>query len=275
MVTHVHTQAGDDIKYLVFDIESVPDGRLIKMVRNPGEDIPEEEAVNAFRKELLENSDGMSDFIPVTFHYPVSICVAKVRNDFTLAEVVSLDAPQHRPREMVRLFWLGAEKLYSEASLVTFNGRGFDIPLLELMAFRYGFTVKRHMKDKFGTRFRFGTRHIDLHDWLSNYNAIRMNGGLNLLAKVLGKPGKTETSGDQVHEMFRQGKMKEINDYCVQDVLDTYFVFLRTRVLLGELGIDAEQDIVRRTRDFLFVNKEKVSAYESYLKNWGDWEPWP
>lgn len=271
----IQPQPQDDVKYLVFDIESVPDGRLIKMVRHPGEDISEEEAVAAFQKELLANSGGMSEFIPVTFQYPVSICVAKVRGDFSLVEVVSLDAPQHRAREMVRLFWHGTEKLYGEAALVSFNGRGFDIPLLELMAFRYGLTVKRHMRDKFGTRFRFGTRHIDLHDWLSNYNAVRMNGGLNLLAKALGKPGKTETSGDQVHEMHRQGKLKEINDYCIQDVLDTYFVFLRTRVLLGELGLEAEQEIVQKTRDYLFVNKEKVGAYDHYLKNWGDWTPWP
>ena len=103
------------------------------------------------------------------------------------------------------------------------------------------------MKDKFGSRFRFGTRHFDVHDWLSNYSAIRMNGGLNLLAKVIGKPGKMETKGDEVYDMYCAGKVKEINDYCMHDVLDTYFVFLRTRVLLGELTIDREQKARKRS----------------------------
>jgi 3'-5' exonuclease len=267
---------GDDIHYLVFDVESVPDARLIRMVKYPGEEIDEQTAVRKLQEEILQQSNGTTDFIPVTFHYPIVICVAKVRQDLSLMEIVSLDFPALRPAEMVRLFWHGVENLYGAASLVTFNGRGFDVPLLELMAFRYGYPVKRHFKDKFGSRFRFaGTRHIDLHDWLSNYGAIRMNGGLNLLAKVLGKPGKTETSGDQVHGMFLQGKIKEINDYCMHDVLDTYFVFLRSRVMQGEISVTREQDIVRKTREYLVENSARVPAYESYLKNWGDWVPWP
>ncbi len=265
----------DEIKYLVFDIESVPDTRLIKMVKYPSLDIDEAEAVKKFQEEILVNSDGASYFIPVTFQYPVAICVAKVKEDFSLAEIVLLDSPEYRPREMVRLFWHGVEHIYGEASLVSFNGRGFDIPLLELMAYRYGVTVKRHFRDKFGSRFRFGTKHIDLHDWLSNYGAIKMQGGLNMLAKLLGKPGKMETTGDAVYDMFLEGKIKEINEYCVHDVLDTYFVFLRSRVILGELPLAREQALVAAAKEFITVNQEKMPAFKLYLKNWGDWDPWP
>ena len=59
------------------------------------------------------------------------------------------------------------------------------------MAFRYGFTVKGILEIN-GLAETGCTKHIDLQDWLSNYNAIRMNGGLNLLAKVLGKPGRCQ-----------------------------------------------------------------------------------
>jgi predicted PolB exonuclease-like 3'-5' exonuclease len=83
----------------------------------------------------------------VTFQYPVSICVAKVGEKFNLGEMVSLDFPMFRPGEMTRLFWDGVENSYPEASLVSFNGRGFDIPLLELMAYRYGVPLKRQLKD--------------------------------------------------------------------------------------------------------------------------------
>ncbi|HDP79270.1 MAG TPA: 3'-5' exonuclease [Spirochaetes bacterium] len=263
------------IKYLVFDVESVPDTRLIKMVKYPGMDITEQEAVKRFQEEILTNSGGASYFIPVTFQYPIAVCVAKVRADFSLDDVVLLDEPEFRTREMVRLFWHGIENLYGDASLVTFNGRGFDIPLLELMAFRYGFTIKRHMRDKFGSRYRFGTKHIDLHDWLSNFNAIKMQGGLNLLAKVLGKPGKMETTGDEVYDMFLEGKIREINDYCSYDVLDTYFVFLRSRVMLGELAIQKEQELVQAARRFINENQGRFPAFKTYNDNWGDWDPWP
>ena len=264
-----------DVKYLVFDVESVPDARLIKKVRYPEDDVDENGAVRKFQSEILDGSGGTTDFIPVTFQYPVSICIAKIREDFTLADIVTLDRPQYRTSEMVRLFWHGVENLYNHASLVTFNGRGFDIPLLELMAFRYGLTVKRHFVDKWAGRNRYSTKHIDLQDWLSNYNAIRMNGGLNLLAKVLGKPGKMSTKGNEVYDMFLEGKIQEINDYCIHDVLDTYFIFLRTRVLMGELTIDKEQEIVRQTKDYIEKNIGRIPALQEYHDNWGDWVPWP
>ncbi len=265
----------EEVKYLVFDIESIPDGKLVKKVKYYDQDITESEAVLKYQEEILANTNGTTNFIPVTFHFPISICIAKVRHDFTLKEVVLLDEPEFRSDEMVRLFWNGIENQYKDASLVTFNGRGFDIPLLELMAFRYGFTAKRHFKDKFASRFRFGTKHIDVHDWMSNYNAIRMTGGLNLLAKILGKPGKMEAKGDEVYDMYLEGRVQEINDYCIHDVLDTYFVFLRTRVMIGELKLEREQDIVKSSYEYLEDNKEKIPAFEMYLENWGSWDPWP
>jgi len=264
-----------ETQYLVFDVETVPDSRLIKMTRYPEEDLDGTAVIRKYQQEILEQNNGTSDFIPVTYQYPVSICIAKIREDFTLQDVVCLDEPKFRAAEMVRLFWLGIEDLYNHASMVTFNGRGFDIPLLELMAYRYGYTAKRHFKDKFAGRNRFGTKHIDLQDWLSNYNAIRMNGGLNLLAKILGKPGKMSTKGSEVFDMFLEGKLQEINDYCIHDVLDTYFVFLRTRVLLGEMTINREQDIVRQAKDFIAGNIERIPALKEYHENWGDWVPWP
>ena len=264
-----------DAKYLVVDVESVPDSKLISRVKYPGENIDAREAVRRFQDELLESSGGVSEFIPVTFQYPVSICVAKVRADFSLIDLICLDDPEFRTDEMVRLFWLGVEDVYDGASLVTYNGRGFDIPLLELMAYRYGYSAKRHFRDKFAGRYRFGVKHIDLQDWLSNYGAIRMNGGLNLLAKVIGKPGKILTKGSEVYGMFLDGKLREINDYCMHDVLDTYFVFLRSRVLIGEFSIHREQDIVKSAKNFLELNQERIPAIKGYLANWGDWEPWP
>jgi 3'-5' exonuclease len=264
-----------DIKYLVFDIESVPDGCLIRKVRYPKEDLSEAEAIERYKSELLDSSNGVSDFIPVTFQYPVSLCIAKVDGDFRIREIVALDDPEFRAAEITRQFWYGVEVFYQKSSLVTFNGRGFDVPLMELMAYRYGIQLKRHMTDKFGTRFRHGTKHIDLQEVLSNYTAIRMNGGLNLLSKVLGKPGKMETKGSEVHDLFKENRLRDITNYCIHDVLDTYFVFLRTRVMFGELTIDKEQEIVSQTKVFLEENKNNNPAFPIYLDNWGDWNPWP
>ena len=112
-------------------------------------------------------------------------------------------------------------------------------------------------------------------DWCTNYGAIRLSGGLNLLSKLLGKPGKMEVTGKKVYPMWRDGKIAEINDYCLCDTLDTYFVFLRTRVLAGAISLDEEQALIRRTKDWLRSQTGDFPALADYVSHWGDWHPWP
>jgi hypothetical protein len=251
--------------FLVVDTESVPDGDLLGKVKYPGEEIGPEDAVARAQEEARQTSYTGSDFIPVSFHVPVAVCVVRVANDFSLQAVTCLDAPHFRSREIVRKFWLGVE-LYTKAKLVTFNGRGFDMPMLELAAFRHGLSLKDYCQRN---RNRFGGNHLDLLDWLTNYGACRLVGGLNLLAKMLGKPGKMEVAGDQVYRLYQEGRYQDINDYCMFDTLDTYFVFLRTRVLTGDLALEQEHDLARQAREFLEGKVKELPALGQYLENWG------
>jgi len=123
--------------FLVFDTESVPDGKLIRQVRYAEEALTAEEAVAKAQAEARERSRDNSDFLPVTFQVPIAVCVLRVDQDFRIQALTALDSPQFRTREIVQGFWRGVAR-YSRARLVTFNGRGFDLPLMELAAFRYG-----------------------------------------------------------------------------------------------------------------------------------------
>ena len=222
----------DGPRFLILDTESVPDGRLLGLVRYSGDGLTEAEAIARAQKEAQERSASGSDFLPVTFQYPVAVCVLRVGADFRIQSIRCLDAPEFRPAEIVRKFWQGVA-LYPRAKLVSFNGRSFDLPLLEFAAFRYGCCGQAHFQNN---RNRYGGNHLDLLDWLTNYGACRLAGGLNLLSKILGKPGKMQIAGDQVYSLYLQGKKQVINDYCMFDTLDTYFVFLRTRVMAGEIS---------------------------------------
>jgi predicted PolB exonuclease-like 3'-5' exonuclease len=257
--------------FLVLDTESVPDGRLLGLVKYPEEDLDPREAVSRAQAEARERSRDSSDFLPVSFHYPVAVCVARVGPDFRLQALTGLDAPQFRPGEMVKAFWRGVAGRYKSAKLVTFNGRGFDLPLLELAAFRYGCSAHEYF---YRSRNRYNG-HIDLLDWLSNYGGCRLAGGLNLLSKILGKPGKMAIAGDQVYAMYQEGRLQEINDYCMFDTLDTYFVFLRTRVLTGDLTLEQEHRVVLGAKAWLISKVPELPALQKYLDNWGDWSPWP
>jgi hypothetical protein len=259
--------------YLIFDTESVPDGVLLAKAKYAGLDLSPETAIERAQAEARQSSPSGSDFLPVTYQVPVSVCIAKVGKDLRLQSLGPIGAPDYRPAQLVHDFWKGV--LHYKARLVTFNGRGFDLPLLELGAFRYGVAAPAYFASKSEWRSRFGTGHIDLHEFLSNSGAIRLVGGLNLLSKLLGKPGKVEASGDKVYEMYRNGQIQEINDYCCFDVLDTYFVFLRTRVLLGEITLEQEQALVGETKGWLESRVEAQPYLGRYLERWGDWSPWP
>ena len=122
------------IKYLVFDIETAVDGKLVADLRYTGEGLSPREV-----QAELEQERG-STFIPHTFHVPVAVVVAKVTGDSRLADLVALDAPDNRPHVLTRDFWRGWER-YKKPTLITFNGRTFDVPVLEMAAFRYGLSI--------------------------------------------------------------------------------------------------------------------------------------
>jgi predicted PolB exonuclease-like 3'-5' exonuclease len=176
-------------------------------------------------------------------------------------------------------FWRGWER-YRRPTLVSFNGRGFDLPMLELAAFRYGvslpgwFLARAKSSDQPRNRYNI-TAHIDLMELLTNFGSSRFVGGLNLAANLLGKPGKMDVQGHMVQDLFNAGRLADINDYCRCDVLDTYFVFLRTRVLIGELSLDKEQELITAAKAWLESRAAEGNGFRMYLDRWGDWpNPW-
>jgi predicted PolB exonuclease-like 3'-5' exonuclease len=263
------------VVHLVFDVESVADGDLVSKVRYPGANLSPEQAIATYQDELMEQRG--TTFIPHTFQIPIAVVIAKVAADLSLIDIVSLDEPEFRPHIMTEKFWRGWE-IYHHPQWVTFNGRTFDIPLMELAAFRYGISLPKWFKsDGYKTpRNRYNSdAHLDLQDVLTNYGAARCNGGLNLIAQLLGKPGKMGLTGDQVQKQHDDGNKMAISDYCRCDVLDTYFVFLRTQVLLGKLTLGREIELIESSKHWIEERSDSCEAYSSYLENWDEWEnPW-
>jgi hypothetical protein len=266
----------DKPAYLIFDIETVADGRLIQRVRYPElKELTPEEAVAKQRVELLEKSGGKSDFIPYTFQLPVSIAIAKVAGDYGLIEVTTIDRPKFRPQVITRNFWKGWQA-YGQPTLVTFNGRFFDIPVLEMCAYRYGIAVPSWYNAPGNTysqpRNRFNTAaHLDLQDFIGNQGATQVNGGLNLCAQLLGKPGKMDTKGNMVQDLWERGERERIDDYCMCDALDTYFVFLRTRVLCGMITVERERQLVEQAKRWIESASGHNLALAEYLRHFQFW----
>ena len=264
----------EKIAHLIFDVESVADGDLISKVRYPGAGLSPEEAIATYQDELMEQRG--TTFIPHTFQIPVAVVIAKVASDLRLIDVVSLDEGEFRPHVITENFWRGWE-LYKHPQWVTFNGRSFDMPLMELAAFRYGISLPSWFKSEGyrAPRNRYNTdAHLDLQDLLTNFGAARCNGGLNLVAQLLGKPGKMDLTGDQVQQQHDQGNAAAISDYCRCDVLDTYFVFLRSQVLMGKIAIDEEMALVDAAKNWIIQRADQNDSYRAYLDRWSGWQNW-
>lgn len=263
------------LKYLVFDIETVVDSSLLKRIHFPESDLNPQECLKEFVGQL--EAQGKSTFVPSTFHLPISLAFAGVNEQFDLIGITTLDRPQFRPQEIIKQFWKIWQSRH-HPTLVSYNGRGFDIPVLEQGAFRYGVGVgawfNQNGPSYQQSRNRYNSNsHFDLMDFLSNFGASRSEGGLNLYASLLGKPGKLDTKGSMVQELWEEGEHIRIDDYCVCDALDTYFVFLRAKVLQGELTLEEEGEKVDEAKLFLENQIENYKILESYLEHFQSWAP--
>ncbi|TWU40700.1 3'-5' exonuclease [Novipirellula artificiosorum] len=266
----------EKVSHLIFDVESIADGDLISAVRYGGQGLTAEQAIATYQDELVELNG--TTFIPHTYQIPISVVIAKIASDFRLIDIVSLDEPEFRPHVITEHFWRGWE-LYGKPQWVTFNGRSFDLPVMELAAFRFGISIGPWFKsDGYRSpRNRFSTdAHLDLQELLTNFGAARCNGGLNLVSKLINKPGKMDVTGDQVQKQADEGQYKAISDYCRCDVLDTYFVFLRAMVMMGKTTLEKEIQLVEQTRLWIEERAESCDAYAAYLNAWTEWNsPWP
>jgi len=129
--------------------------------------------------------------------------------------------------------------------------------VLETRALKFGIPLQRYFAEGYrGNRYSDAC-HIDLCDYLSNFGAAFRRNSLDVLAKLIGLPGKYSIEGEDVEYLYRQGRQKEINQYCVTDVLQTWILFLRVELIRGRLNpsdyrhaVDAtRQDLTRRADD--------------------------
>ncbi|EYF07258.1 ribonuclease H-like domain-containing protein [Chondromyces apiculatus] len=118
-------------------------------------------------------------------------------------------------------------------TLVSWNGRGFDLPVLVARCLHHGLAWPWYYETEARRRYSdYG--HIDLMDLLVDHGAARPY-GLSLAAKLIGMPGKLDVNGSNVQAMIDAGEVEQVRAYCLQDVVQTAALFLRVQLLRGEL----------------------------------------
>jgi predicted PolB exonuclease-like 3'-5' exonuclease len=115
---------------------------------------------------------------------------------------------------------------------VTYNGRGFDLPVIVARCLRHGVSF-RHYFNSSDIRYRYSANgHLDLMDYVTDYGATRAV-PLNTLAKLIGLPGKVGVDGKDVGPLVHAGRLDEVYAYCLCDVVQTAGLLLRVQLLRG------------------------------------------
>ena len=238
---------------LVFDIETIPDVAGIRRLHDLDPALSDDEVAElAFQQRRAQNG---TDFLPLHLQRIVVIsCALRAGREL---HVWSLAEPEHGEGQIIQRFFDGVEK-YSP-QIVSWNGGGFDLPVLHYRGLIHGVVAPRYWDlgdgDYADSRdfkwnnyiSRYHTRHLDLMDLLAMYQP-RANVPLDALAKLIGFPGKLGMDGSKVWEAWQAGEVAGIRDYCETDVMNTYLVSLRFRLMRGELSRDdyaVEIDFVR------------------------------
>ena len=253
---------------LVFDIETVPDVAGLRRLYGMAPDVTDREVAEvAF--ERRRQATGGSDFLPLHLHRVVAIsCALREHNGFT---VWSLGVPDEPEAALIQRFYEGIEKYTPQ--LVSWNGGGFDLPVLHYRSLVHGVQAVRYweMGDE-DREFRYNNyisryhaRHLDLMDLLSMYQ-LRASAPLDEVAQLLGCPGKLGMGGAQVWESYQRGEMAAIRNYCETDVANTYLVFLRFQLVRGALTREAYEHEIDLVHDTLA--RSPAAHWRQFLAAW-------
>jgi predicted PolB exonuclease-like 3'-5' exonuclease len=251
---------------LVFDIETVPDVELGRAIY--GIDEMSDKDV-AKLMSFKQKQDRGTDFLPLPQHRIVAISVVlRSSDELHIFSVGDEDSPEE---ELITRFFDGIERYVPE--LVSWNGSGFDLPVLHYRTMRHSITAAQYWEtgdDNRDFRYnnylsRFHWRHLDLMDVLAGYQ-FGARSSLEQAALLLGFPGKLGMSGAKVWSKFQDGKIDEIRNYCETDVLNTYLVYLRFQLMRGVLDYKSHDAEIERLRERLA--SDSAAHLQEFLGAW-------
>lgn len=251
---------------LVFDIETIPDldgGRRIYDL----DGLSDKDTASALFN--LRRQENGTEFLRLHLHRIVAISV--VLRSTQGIKVWSLGDENSTEKELIERFFDGIERF--TPNLVSWNGGGFDLPVLHYRALKHGVQARRYWDTgnedssfKWNNYLsRYHQRHLDLMDVLAMYNG-RANAPLDQIATLLGFPGKMGMSGAKVFDAFQDGDIKGIRDYCETDVLNTWLVYLRFQLMRGDLDPVGYEQELTLLKDYLA--EEGLPHFQSFLESW-------
>lgn len=251
----------------VFDIETVPDVDGAHRIYGL-EGLDDKDTANAMFN-IRRQETGGSDFL--RHHLQRIVCISAVLRTREGIKVWSLGDENSDEKDLITRFFNGIERYMP--TLVSWNGGGFDLPVLHYRALKHGVSAPRYWdlgEDDRDFKFnnyisRFHLRHTDLMDVLAGYQARAVQ-PLDQIAALLGFPGKMGMSGAKVWDAYLDGDIAGIRNYCETDVLNTWLVYLRFQLMRGQLDGAAYETELEQVRQLL--KNEAKPHFLEFLSAW-------
>ena len=257
---------------MVFDIETIPDVAALRAER--GADVALTDAQVHAAAMAERAAVGRSEFLPLYQQRVLVIsCVFRNAEGLRVHSFVDRepDGQSHEGR-IVQGFYATIEK--HAPQLVSWNGGGFDLPVLHYRGLKHGVVAGKYWdmgeddrEYKWNNYIgRYHMRHLDLMDLLAMYQP-RASAPLDAMARLCGFPGKLGMDGSAVWPAYLEGRVDDIRRYCETDVMNTYLLYCRFQKMRGGFT-EAEYE-----REIAFVRETLASIDEPH---WGEYlAAWP
>lgn len=256
---------------LVFDIETVPDAAGLRVLYDLDAALSDADVAEiAFQRRRASVGH---DFLPL--HLQRVVAISCVLREGRGLRVWSLGAAEDGEGALIQRFFDGIEKYTPQ--LVSWNGGGFDLPVLHYRGLLHGVVAPRYWdlgdgdyadsRDFKWNNYigRYHMRHCDVMDLLAMYQP-RNNAPLDDLARLAGLPGKLGMDGSQVWGAFREGRIAEIRAYCETDVVNTWLLYLRFMLMRGVVTRESHLEEVALVRSTLEGLGD--AHWREYLDRW-------
>ena len=256
---------------IAFDIETIPDPDYGRRVM--GFEGDNAAVIEAMTSRRLEETEGRTQYPSPPLHRIVTIAVARLDLDSGSFEVGTLGGEAWDEKSHLEGFAALLHDTSHPPRLVSWNGNGFDLPVIRYRAMLHGVPMPALYRTDGEWKWnnyqsRFHDLHVDLMDVLSGYGASSRV-GLGKMCEVLGLPGKEFIEGE-VYECILRGEEELVREYCKLDVVSTLLVFLRWVVQRGDLEVE-------RLREF--VGEIRAGLAEESFEGWREiadgLEGWP
>ena len=209
---------------IVWDIETVPD--LKGYAAANGHEGRGDDEIRA----------AMGDKFPKHIYHSI-ICIGALvaHQEEGYWKVDALGAPHVGERNEKALISSFVDRIAElSPQLVTFNGSSFDLPVLRYRAMVHGVAAPGLSLRPYFNRYTEDA--IDLCDVLASFS-FQGKATLHELRRVMGLAGKPDgITGGDVEKFFRDGRVREIAEYCESDVVNTHCVWLRYELFRGRLS---------------------------------------